>query len=163
MDVKPRLIIITGTPCTGKSTLAKALARKLRYERLDLHHYYHSISTGYNKKKQAHDIDKKKFITLVKKKFSRAEKGLILDSHISHLLPSRMVDLCIVLTCSNLKVLQKRLQKRKYPKEKISENMDAEIFQICLTEAQEQGHQIISFDTAKSSTTIILRAVSKSL
>ncbi|HLC70414.1 MAG TPA: adenylate kinase family protein [Candidatus Nanoarchaeia archaeon] len=159
----PKLIIITGTPTTGKSTLAKALAKKLGYERLDLHHYYKSISSGYNIKKQAYDIDKKKFIALVKKKLSNTKTGLIVDSHISHLLPTKLVDLCIVLTCSNLKVLQQRLKQRKYSRQKISENINAEIFQICLMEAQEQGHHIKLFDTTKSSPAVILRALSKSL
>ena len=147
--VKPKLIIITGTPTTGKSTLAIALAQKLKFERLDLHHYYKSISSGYNKKKQAYNIDKKKFMALVKTKIKNAKRGLIIDSHISHLLLSKIVDLCIVLTCSNLKLLQKRLKKRKYSKEKIRENLDAEIFQVCLMEAKEMGHKIITFNTSK--------------
>ena len=147
--MKPTLIIITGTPCTGKSTLAKALIRKLGYERLGLHHHYTTISSGYNKKKQAYDIDKKKFIALIKRKLSQTKKGLVVDSHISHLLPHKLVDVCIVLTCSNLKLLQKRLKKRKYSKEKIRENLDAEIFQVCLLEAREQKHKIIVFDTSK--------------
>ncbi len=158
-----KLIFITGTPGTGKSTLAKALASKGGYERLNLHHYYKSISSGYDKQKQVYDIDKKKFMALVIKKLSPSKKGLIVDSHISHLLPRKLVDTCIVLTCSNLKVLQKRLQQRKYSTEKIRENLDAEIFQICLVEAQEQRYRIITFDTAKSSTATILRAVTKSL
>src|SRR3989338_8520696 len=143
--------------------LAIALAKKLQFERLDLHNYYKSISSGYNSKKQAYDIDKNKFMALVKKKLSHTKKGLVIDSHISHLLPQKLVDVCIVLTCSNLKILQKRLQQRKYPKEKVRENLDTEIFQVCLTEAREQGHRIKVFDTTNSSTTTILKAVTKSL
>lgn len=161
--MKKKVVIVTGTPGTGKSTLAQALARKLGYERLDLHNHYKTISTGYNKKKQAYDLNKKKFITLVRKKLFSAKKGLIVDSHISHLLPPKLVDLCIVLSCSNLKVLQRRLQLRKYSPQKIRENLDAEIFQICLIEAREQGHRIITFDVAKSSITAMLRAITKSL
>lgn len=161
--MKQKLIIITGTPATGKSTLALVLAKKLQFERLDLHHYYTTISSSYNKKKQAYDIDKNKFISLVKKKLSRTKTGLIVDSHISHLLPTKLVDICIVLSCSNLKVLQKRLQKRKYSLQKIRENLNAEIFQICLTEAQEQVHKIIKFDTAHNSTSEIIKTITKSL
>jgi len=159
--MKPKLLIITGTPCTGKSTLAIVLAKKLKFERVDLHHYYHTISSGYNQKKQAYDIDKKKFIALVQKKLSQTEKGLIVDSHISHLLPVRLVDQCIVLTCSNLKILQRRLQKRKYSPEKTRENLDSEIFQICLMEAREQGHKVMVFDTGTSRLSEIQKAIVK--
>ncbi len=71
-----------------------------------------------------------------------------MDSHISHYLPPKMVNVCIVLTCSNLKVLKKRLQRRKYLQHKIRENLDAELFQVCLMEAREQGHLPLVFDTA---------------
>lgn len=161
--MKPTLIIISGTPGTGKSTLAQALAKRLGYQRLDLHHHYKSISSGYNKNKQAYDIDKQKFTALVRKKLSSAKKGLIVDSHISHLLPGKLVGLCIVLTCSNLKVLQKRLQKRKYPQQKIRENLDAEIFQICLMEARERGHKTLVFDTATLKLPALVKTIPKSL
>ena len=143
----PTLIIITGTPCTGKSTLAIKLARELGCERLDLHPYYPHISNGYNIVKQAYNIDPQQFIALVKKKIKTSKKGLIIDSHISHLLPPKLVDLCIVLRCSNLKELRRRLHQRKYSLPKIRENLDAEIFDVCLDEAQEQGHQLLIFDT----------------
>ncbi len=138
-----KTISITGTPCTGKSTLARYLEKKLKFKRIDLHRYYKKISSGYNKSKQCYDIDLKKLEKLVKEK----KENLIVDSHISHLL--KKVDLCIVLTCSNLKKLEKRLKERKYSKKKIRENLDAEIFQICLNEAKERKHKIIVVDTGK--------------
>ncbi len=140
-----KTISITATPGTGKSTLTKYLEKKLKFKRLDLHHYYKQISTGYNKSKQCYDIDLKKLEKLVKEKSK--DNNLIVDSHISHLL--KKVDLCLVLTCSNLKKLEKRLKDRKYSKKKIRENLDAEIFQICLNEAKERKHKIIIIDTGK--------------
>lgn len=147
---KPKLIIITGTPGTGKSTLAKLLVKQLDYERLDLHQYYKQLSTIYNRKKQCYDLDEEKVLTLVKKQLKTTQReGIIIDSHIAHHLPKSLVTLCIVLTCSNLKELEKRLKKRKYSKQKIRENLDAEIFQICLTESQEKKHKIVAVDTSK--------------
>lgn len=142
-------MIITGSPGTGKSTLAKVLVKKLGLKRLDLHRYYKLISTGYDRSKQSYDIDYLKFERLVKEKLKLAKKGLIVDSHISHLLPRKMVDWCIVLTCSDLKTLEARLRKRNYSPKKIRENLDAEIFQVCLAEARENKHKVLVFDTSK--------------
>ena len=143
------LIAITGSPGVGKSTLAKFLVKKLGFDRLDLHSYYGSISTGYNRSKQSYDLDYHKFENLVKEKLREAKKGLVVDSHVSHLLPKKLVNLCVVLICSDLKKLEKRLKARKYSKNKIRENLDAEIFQVCLMEAREKGHKVMAFDTAK--------------
>ena len=143
------VIAISGSPGTGKSTLATFLAKKLGLDRLDLHKYYHKISTKYDKKKQSYVIDPKKFEKLACEKKKESKKGLIVDSHISHLLPRRLVDICIILTCSDLKKLEKRLKARKYSKKKIRENLDVEIFQVCFMEAKEKGHKVLVFDTAK--------------
>ncbi|MBI4147486.1 AAA family ATPase [Candidatus Woesearchaeota archaeon] len=143
------LIAITGSPGVGKSTLAKILTKELGFDRLDLHHYYKRISTGYNQSKQSYDVDYQKFEKLVKEKLKEAKNGLVIDSHISHLLPKKLVDLCIVLICSDLKKLEKRLKMRKYTKKKIRENLDAEIFQICLMETKEKKHKYLWYDTDK--------------
>ncbi len=146
---KKFLITITGSPGTGKSALAKFLSKKLGFERLDLHKYYQKISKRYDQKKQSQVIDYQKFERLVREKVKQSKKGLIVDSHISHLLPKKLVDLCLVLVCSDLKKLEARLKKRKYSQRKIRENLDAEIFQVCLMEAKEKGHEVLMFDTAK--------------
>jgi len=173
-----KVLIISGSPGTGKTTLAKKLIKKLEFGRLDLHDYYKQISTGYNRSKRCYDVDVKKLEFLVKEKIKEMEKedkeikkknkvvkrddqrikskketgktnGLIIDSHIAHLLPKKLVDLCIILTCSDLKKLRGRLKRRKYSKKKIRENLDAEIFQVCLTEARERKHKVLVFDVSK--------------
>ena len=95
------------------------------------------------------------FVKLIKTK-----KNLVIDSHMSHCIPSKYIDVCIVTKC-NLKVLKKRLEKKGYSKEKVRENLDAEIFDVCLTEAEEAGHKLLIVDTTKRSPIEIAKSLLK--
>ena len=66
---------------------------------------------------------------------------MVIDSHLSHHLPARYADLCII-TKTDLKTLNRRLRKRKYSEQKITENMQAEILNVCLVEALQNKHKI---------------------
>ncbi len=141
-------IIVTGTPGTGKTTVARECARRFSLEYIDVNDVImeHGLSEYYDSKRCCNVVDadrlKKALVELIKKKGMR----LIIDSHMSHYLPKSYVDLCIVTKCS-LPVLKKRLQKRGYNSEKIRENLDAEIFDICLIEAADMGHNILVVET----------------
>lgn len=134
---KYKIIAITGTPGTGKFKLAKYLAEKLKFERIDIHDLYDQISTGFDKEKDCYDIDIKAFIEAI----DLIDKDIVIDSHIAHLLPC--VDVCIVLKCSDLKKLEEKLISRGYNLNKVKENIECEIFDVCLIDAKEMGHKII--------------------
>ncbi|MBU2638451.1 MAG: adenylate kinase family protein [Nanoarchaeota archaeon] len=140
------VIIVTGTPSTGKTTLAKELAKRLRYKHIDVNKVIKAthLIESYDKKRKTNVVDEKK---LSKALINLVKKGgnLVIDSHMSQCLPAKYVDLCIVTKC-NLKALKKRLEKKGYSKEKVRENMDAEIFDVCLTEAA--GHKILIMETS---------------
>ena len=144
------IIIVTGTPGTGKTTLAKALAKKLKISYLDVNKVIdeYKLKESYDKKRQTYVVDEKK-LTKILIKIIQSHPDLIIDSHLSHYLPKKHIDLCIV-TKTDIKALKKRLEKRKYAKAKVEENLQAEIFEICHTEAQDQGHNIILVDTTKN-------------
>jgi adenylate kinase len=195
------ILIVTGTPGTGKTTLSKELSRKLNFYYIDVSEIIdrYGISEGYDKKRQTKIVDVKKLnnvlikeinnyrkliestikqITLKNKsnnkismkynfnkkitsdpkslknkkipiiKNNEIKNGVIIDSHLSHYLPKKYVDLCVVTKC-DLKVLEKRLKDKKYSQPKVRENLDAEIFDICLTEAKDNGHTIFVIPTTK--------------
>ena len=144
------VIIVTGTPGTGKTKIARFLSKALRYTFVDVHSLLRSkkLWSSYDKQRKCYVVDKKK---LVKRLLAEVKKNKesIFDSHMSHNLPKKYVELCIVTHC-DITLLKKRLEQRKYSRLKTRENLDAEIFQTCLTEAQELGHQIIEVDTTKT-------------
>ena len=160
-----KVIAITGTPGTGKTTVARRMSKEKGCKYVDVTKLVkeNKLYDSYDRKKKAYDVDVKtlnKFLIKMIlsetektqerpslsgrrkcKAFSCETKCLVIDSHLSHYLPSRYVDLCIV-TKTDLKKLKKRLEKRGYSKAKVRENMDAEIFDVCLNEAKEEGHKV---------------------
>ena len=145
-----KIIIITGTPGTGKTVLAKKLANLLNFTYIDVNLIIktNKLSLNYDKKRSTYIINTNKLNRILISLVKNTNKSLIIDSHLSHYLPSKLVDLCIVTKC-DLKVLIKRLRKRKYSLNKIRENIDSEIFDICLNEAIEDNHNIMIIDTSK--------------
>ena len=147
-----KTIIVTGTPGTGKTVLSKKLAKKLDFYYADANQIIskNKLSEGYDQKRQTKIIDvkklNKKLISEINK--NKKLKGIIIDSHLSHYLPRKYVDLCIVTKC-NIKELNKRLQRKGFSKSKIQENLQAEIFDICYDEAKKQMHKVILIDTTK--------------
>jgi len=159
-----KVIIITGIPGTGKTKLSVELAKKLNFKYIDVNKIIkrYNLARSYDKKRKTKIVDIKKLnkalikeINNYKQSFKnkidikKIKNGIIIDSHLSHYLPKKYVDLCIVTKCT-LKELQRRLKKRKYSKEKIRENLDSEIFDICLNEAKENKHKILIIDATNS-------------
>lgn len=144
-------LVVTGTPGTGKTVLAKELSLLLDYAYFDVNLFAKTarIYSSYDRKRQSYVVDEAKLARSLIKVREKAQKdgrkGIIFDSHLAHFLPKKYSDLCVVVRCS-LKALQKRLQERGYASAKIRENLDAEIFEVCLSEARELGHRVLTFD-----------------
>ncbi len=151
-----KTIIVTGTPATGKTVLSKKLAKKLDFYYIDVNKQIskHKIYEDYDRKRKTRIVDTNKlnkFLISEIKKFKKNKKikGIILDSHLSHYLPKKYVDLCIVTKCY-IKKLNRRLKKKKFHKKKREENLQAEIFDVCYNEALQRKHKVITVDTTKS-------------
>ena len=150
---KARVVIVTGTPSTGKTRLAKQIAKKYSFHLLKLKQFAqkHHCIAGYDKKRKCTIINEHKLIPLLEKELKqRKQKNqkAVIDSHLAHLLSPKIVEVCIVTRCE-LKELYRRLKNKGYAKKKIEENMECEIMEVCLQEAREQGHKILIVDTTK--------------
>ena len=152
-----KTIIVSGTPGTGKTYLSKKLARKLNFYYFDVNKFVSQniLYEGYDKKRKTSIVDVKKlntkliqFINFFKKNKIKKYNGIIIDSHLSHYIPKKYVHFCIITKC-DIKELNKRLKNKKFNKNKIKENLQSEIFDICLNEAKKRKHNIIVIDTTK--------------
>lgn len=140
------VICITGTPQTGKSMTAKALAKKLGWKLINLNELAKkkNLYCGYDRKRKVRVVDIGKIEKEIKKIMEK-EGNLILESHYSHEFPC---DLVVVLR-TNPAELRKRMEKLGWSREKIEENIEAEIMEVCKTEALELGRRVIEIDTSK--------------
>ncbi|MBI2650481.1 adenylate kinase family protein [Candidatus Woesearchaeota archaeon] len=177
-----KVICVSGTPGTGKTTLSKKLAKELDYYYIDVNNIIsrYKLVEGYDRKRKTKVVDiaklNKKLIKIIlffkkynfigdallsrqtsKKTLNKLNitknqikkyKGIIIDSHLSHYLPKKYIDLCIVTKCG-IDELNKRLKKKRFYKDKIKENLQAEIFDICYNEALHQKHEVLVIDTTK--------------
>ncbi len=155
------IIAVTGTPCTGKTTLAKQLAKQLGYTYVSLLEFarQHKLLEEYDDRRKSWIVDTDKLSQIISKELNMG--NYVLDSHLSHYLSSQVVELCVVCTCSDLKKLKRRLEQRGYSKEKVRENLDAEIFKVCLVEVTERHKNIVEIDTCKLTLKEALKRVLK--
>lgn len=140
------ILAITGTPATGKTKTAKALARRIKWKlvRPDDIAKRKKLYLGYDKERKAWIVDLKKLKKEIKKEENK-NKNIIVESLYSHFLPA---DIIIILR-TNPRVLLKRL-KRKYDwPTKIQENYEAEMLGIISSEVKKRKN-VFEIDTTKS-------------
>ena len=125
------IIAITGTPGTGKTTVASILKKK-GFIVVDLKQlaFDNDFIIGLDKERNSSIVDVKKLDRYIKKKFFSKEIVFV-EGHIAHLLTC--IDKIIILRLHPSK-LKEILVKRKWKKDKIRENIEAEILDVILCE-----------------------------
>ena len=126
------IIALTGTPGTGKTSVSKILQKK-GFEVVDLNKVAcdKNFLLGIDKKRKSNIMDIKKFDRYVKKNYFKKEL-IFIEGHLSHLLNN--IDKIIILRCHPNK-LRNNLYKKGWGKEKIKENIEAEILDVILCES----------------------------
>ena len=146
-----KVVVVTGSVCSGKTTVAKVLAERLGFEYVDVNEVIDKnpdVVSGYDEGLKTKIVDSDKLVEVLKRIIRDSENDLVIDSHLGHYLPKDYVDVCVVVKCSDLDVLRKRLEARGYGMKKIRENLDAEILDVCLIDALEAGHSVLSVDSS---------------
>jgi len=145
-----RVILITGTPCTGKTTTAKQLAAKLDAHYINLTDYAktYSLTSGEDKQRKTTIINEEKMRTKLTQTINNTDKtNIIIDGHYaSAVTPENLVTNVFVLR-RNPKELKQFMEKCGFEGAKLWENLSAEILDVCLIEAvQAQPGKVCELD-----------------
>ncbi|MEE9377856.1 MAG: adenylate kinase family protein [Candidatus Lokiarchaeia archaeon] len=130
-------IIISGTPCCGKTSVAKELYNLIDSKIISLNDLAISdkFLFEYDQERKTYIVDFKIFLPYVLKKIEEIKQDnplfLIIESHFSDIIPEKFIDFVFILRCDPDELF-KRLEKKKYDKYKITENTQAEILGNCV-------------------------------
>ncbi len=138
------IISISGTPGTGKTSVAAGLAKSLNMKLLNAADI--KTKRTWDKKRKVWIID----VDELHKAALHLGNNIIIEGNLAHFLKA---DLTVILRCRP-DILEKRLSKKKFSKSKIKENVAAEILDVILIEAIQKHQQrkkpsIIEIDTSK--------------
>jgi len=146
-----KVIYICGTPGTGKTTLSKYL-EKYGFYIINLPQFLrdNKLYLGYDAIRDSLIINEKSLIKKIKETIHEINSKFIAIEGIgAEILPPELATLCVVLVCEP-KELEKRLRVKRYPEEKIRENLEAERLSVILGEALEYfGNKVVVYDTSK--------------
>jgi adenylate kinase len=145
-----RVILITGTPCTGKTSTAKQLISMLDALYINLTDYAktYNLTLGEDKQRKTIIINEEKMRSKLTETISSANKAnIIIDGHYaSAVTPKKLVTNVFVLR-RNPKELKQFMEKCGFEGAKLWENLSAEILDICLVEAvQAQSGKVCELD-----------------
>jgi len=144
------IVGISGTPGTGKKTVAPIVASTLGLPAISVN----SLAKG------VEEVDTAKLRRdLVKLAPPRA----VLYGHLlSHVLRKPEAEFVAVLRCEP-SVLRQRLTKRGYPKTKVTENVEAELIGVVLDECVKRfgGALVREYDTTSSRPKLVAGAIAR--
>ncbi len=130
------IIVIIGTPGTGKTTVAKKLMRKLRYTHVEFSRLVKAekLYIGRDTERRALVVDEERVRKRIES-LSQSSKGLVLSTHqLGKAVPKSLITVALVLRLDPV-ILYGRLRRRGWTKRKAWENAEAEIVDVSLQDA----------------------------
>ncbi|MBQ2653829.1 MAG: adenylate kinase family protein [Methanobrevibacter sp.] len=141
-------IFITGTPCTGKTTVSEVLSEKLNCKLIKINDLAidNGFVLGIDEDKGYKVIDIPRLNDEVSQIISNSDEMLIFEGHLAHLCNG--ADKVIVLRVRP-DILRSRLEERNYSESKIQENLEAEAMGVCTAEAYDiYGDDVSEIDVS---------------
>jgi len=132
-----KIIIISGTPGCGKTSVANKLAKLINAKIISLNELAVSddFSFEYDQERKTYIVDFKIFLPYILQKIKiikmNNSRFIIIESHFSDIIPNKLIDYVFILRCDPDE-LGKRLKKKNFDLNKIAENVQSEILGNCV-------------------------------
>jgi adenylate kinase len=135
------IILITGTPCTGKTVVAKQLTKKMGADYINLTELAntYNLIVGKDENRKTFVVDEEKMCQKLTEIIDATQKTtIVVDGHYAPaVVPKRYVTRVFVLRRNPVE-LRGFMQKRGFADTKIWENLASEILDVCLVEALQE-------------------------
>jgi adenylate kinase len=157
------VILLTGTPGSGKTLIGEKLAKNLKGLFIDIPTLVKKkkLFYYYDRKYRSYILNLRKLRKELSKIYKKEERKIVIASHFPIYIPKEKLCKVIVLRCNPL-ILIKRLKKRNYPYKKIRDNIVSELIDLVYCEAIEYyGKEIVfQLDVSNKKINEILKEIS---
>ncbi len=149
----PMKILISGTPGAGKTSVSEILSERLGYRLVRINDFAdeQGLTEGVDPVRGSRIVDEEK----LKAKVGDLSGDIVLEGHLAHFCKG---DVSVVLR-ARPDELERRLSLRKWTREKIRENVEAEMLDVILTEAVEANENVVEVDTTGKSPDDVCRVL----
>ena len=159
-----RVILITGTPCVGKTSVAKLLTAELDALYINLTDLAneHNLTIGEDKERKTKIVDEDKMRRKIGETIDTAEKStIIVDGHYAAaVVPKNYVTRIFVLRRNPVE-LRRFMEKCGFSGAKLWENLASEILDVCLVEAlrEHRKEKVCELDVTGKAATNVSRQI----
>ena len=133
-----RVILVTGTPCVGKTSVARALTSKLDALYLNLTDLamHENLVLGKDKERNSTIVDEERMEKRIGEIVKKTDKeNIIVDGHYAvNVVPLRLITSVFVLRRDPVE-LRKLMKQAGFSDRKLYENLASEILDVCLVDA----------------------------
>jgi adenylate kinase len=131
------VILIVGTPCVGKTTVARQLAERLNALYVNLTDYANNngLILGEDTKRCTFIIDEEKMRQALTDTINQSKESVVVDGHFAASVVPSYLSTCVFVLRRNPVELKEYMQKEGFSENKMGENLIAEILDVCFVEA----------------------------